>query len=150
MVGVGVSVPFTVWLGTQLLGRSLAPPLPQVAVADVVRALWLGQGLAIALGGPRGLGPSWPARALGLGVLIAVPLPLLVAAWLAEATSGGTVARGIGTLIACAALAVLVAGAIEAAPLGPDVRRVAFATIEIGLATSLWAFRDEWLGWIAG
>jgi hypothetical protein len=148
IVGFAITMPVAVWLGPQVLGRSPERADVPAAMADALRALWLGQGIAIALAGPRGIGSWWLARALGVGVVIAVALPLLAAAWLAHAASARALARGVGVSFVSGAAVVLLAGAIESARLGPEPRRVALAAVELGLASALWAFRGSWLGWI--
>lgn len=148
VVGVAMLMPLLVWLGPELLGRSPERADVHAAIGDALRALWLAQGMAIAFAGPRAIGSWWLARASGLGVLVAVALPLLGAAWLAHAASGRTLARGVGVSGVCAAAVVVLAGAIESAPLGPEPRRVVLAAVEVGLAAALWAFRGSWLGWI--
>ncbi len=146
LVGFAIIMPVGVWLGPQLLGRSADRADVSVAMAGALRALWLGQGVAIAFAGPRALGSGAGARALGLGVLVAVAFPLLAAAWLAHAATGRLIARGVGLSLACGAAVVALAGAVDR--LGPEPRRVALAAIELGLAVAVWASRESWLGWI--
>ena len=149
LVGFAITMPVVVWLGPQLLGRSPGRADVHAAMADALRALWVGQGMAIAFAGPRGIGPGSLARTLGLGVLIAVAFPFLAAAWLAHAASGRALGRGVGLTVLWGAAVVALAGALDGAPLGPEPRRVALATVEIGLAAALWTFREGWLGWLA-
>ena len=53
-----------------------------------------------------------------------------------------------GLSVVCAAVIVLLAGAIESAPLAAEPRRLGLAAAEVGVAAALWAFRGEWLGWV--
>jgi len=118
-------------------------------MADALRALWVGQGIATALAGPRALGAAPSARALGLGVLIAVALPVVAAAWLAHAASGRALVRGVGASVVWGAAVIALAGALDAAPLTAQPRRIALAALEIALAAAVWALRRSWLAWIA-
>jgi hypothetical protein len=148
-VGFAITMPVAVWLGPQLLGRSSERVGVESVMADALRALWVGQGIAIACAGPRGIGPCWLGRMLGVGALVAVALPLLAAAWLAHAVTGRALGRGVGMSLVTGAAVVTLAAAIDAAPLGPEPRRLALAAVEVGLAAALWAFRETWLGWIS-
>jgi hypothetical protein len=149
VVGFAITRPVTVWLGPQLLGRSAERADVPAALAAALRALWVGQGVAIAFAGPRAVGPGAVARLLGMGVLVAVPLPLVATAWLAHAAGGRALGRGIALAVAWAAAVAALAGAVDATRLGSEPRRTALAALEVGLAAAVWALRQRWLGWIA-
>jgi hypothetical protein len=148
VVGFAITMPVAVWLAPQLLGRSSERADVEAVMAGALRALWLGQGIGIAVAGPRAIGPGWLARALGVGVLVAVAFPLLAAAWLAHAVTGRALARGVGVSLVAGAAVVALAAAIDGAPLGPEPRRLVLATVELGLVAAVWALRETWLGWI--
>jgi hypothetical protein len=119
-------------------------------VRSATHGLWIAQALAIVAAGPRAVGPTFREGAIGLLVLIAVPLPLLSFFWMTGAESAGTLLAGMGLLGVLAA--VVLAGArglrrLERAAWSAPLRPLAAAALELGLAAGIWMQRGEWLGW---
>jgi hypothetical protein len=140
----------TVWLAPQILGTN--PSWGDVArsVRSAHHGLWIAQALAIAVAGPRALGPTFRDGAMGLLVLIAVPLPLLSFFWMTGAVSAGTLLAGTGLLGILAALALAAGGGLRrlgrSAWTGPW-RAPAVAVLELGLVAGIWMHREALLSW---
>ncbi len=151
LAGLACLLPVAVWLG----GQVFAPASPGRTVAlfeSALRGLLVAQALAIALVGPRCVGSrvegSGPGQALaGLALLLAPPLPLLLAIGLAGAAGSGVLAAGVLALtVEAAAIGIGVHVLDRAAP-GQSERSVE-ALLQIGLATTVWSTRGVWLAWI--
>ncbi len=148
--GAACALPVTVWLGAQILGDTAPRGDLLHLVHSATHGLWIVQALAIAAAGPRAVGPTFREGAVGLLVLIAVPLPLLSLFWMTGAEAAGTLLAGTGLLVALALL--VLAGArglrqLERAAWSARLRPLAAAALELGVAAEVWMQRAEWLGW---
>jgi hypothetical protein len=150
VMGFGISTPILVWLGASLFGPPAGRIDAQAKLGDAMQVLWVVQTLAIVLAAARGIDADAIGRLLGAVALVVVPLPLLVLAWLAEATTGAAILRGLGLCMACTTLAVALGSVVERTSADGEMRRVGLATVEVALAAAVWAFRDTWLGWVRG
>jgi hypothetical protein len=145
VLGLACTAAVTTWLGA----RTMAAPGASVAASGgaALRGLWLALALAIAVAGPRGIASRARPGIAGLFVMLAVPLPLDLALWLADAAAPRTLLGGIGVLAAAATGVPLLAAGIRRLVPGADGQRIALAALETGLAVAVWTLAPVWLGW---
>jgi len=148
--GAACAVPVAVWLGAQIPGDGLVGEGMLQPVRSATQGLWIAQALVVAAAGPRALGASFREGAVGLLVLIAVPLPLLSLFWMTGAEPARTLLAGVG-LLGALAVSMLAAAwglrQLEGAVWNARWRPLAAAALELGAAAGVWMQRGEWLGW---
>jgi hypothetical protein len=148
-LGLGGTGAVVVWLGASAFAGA-APPDAAGLGPVALRGLWLALALAIAGAGPRGVASRPRPGIVGLMVMLAVPLPLYLVLWLADAVSPPTLLRGIAALLAGALGVPVLAALVRRMIPADDGARMALGALEVGLAAAAWWTSAVWLGWVGG
>ena len=114
---------------------------------QALQALWIAQGIAIALVVPRCIGSTWSEGAFGGSVLVAAPLPLTCVAWLAGAAPAAALATGTALLLVYAAGLAALATWLARVLWREDILQIVTAAAELAMVAAVWTFREHWLSW---
>ncbi len=129
------------WLGSTRLALDAGSDAGHRA-ADVLVALWLVRGMALALLSLRaGVLRGWRAGAAQALGLIAPSWPLVVLAWSASTAAVTQVALAEGLLLVAGAALPLLGQGLRRLLRWADLAEVAATMLGVGLAAALWYLR---------
>ncbi len=142
LLGLAYSMPVVVWTLTQAAATHSGSFDAAVWASQVLLIL---QATAVALWTPwYGRESPWASALTGMLLLILVPLPLITILWLTGTWSLTVIARAEVTLLIFAAALLFGIRALARLP----VSSITSAIAQLVGIVGLWAFRDDWLGWL--
>lgn len=148
-VGLFLALPLALWWAAQDLAFPPGAPLGESPLALGIRALWIGQAVALPLFGlshkpdtARGTALAEPLYAVW------VPLPFYVLPWLSGALSAGTLARGLFALSAYGVCLTAAGWLSEKTIQHRAIRRIAGSSALLLVAVLAWKHRGLWLSWL--